>query len=98
MLDEDILPEEELDEFNNPVFNFNYIYDLGILKELQKWDMNGNFDRVSALLVGMYDKQDVFDKSIKEAAKTTPNDFFNRSFFFFFINYDNSTTTTKTFI
>jgi hypothetical protein len=81
MLKEWLYKVRETDEGGNPTFNFQYIYDLPLLMELQKWNLKGNFDRVSSLLVGMYDKEDVFNAEIQAATQTTTDDFFNRGFF-----------------
>lgn len=61
--------------------NLHYIYDAALLNELLKWNLKGNFDRVSALIVGMFDMQECFDKEIKAPIKDDPNDFFNRPLF-----------------
>lgn len=64
-----------------PLYTFHYIFDVGLLKELQKWNLKGNFDRVSALLVGMLDKHEVFHKALEPVTKTIADDFFNRILF-----------------
>ena len=61
--------------------NLHYIYDLPLLKELQKWDLKGNFDRVSALIIGMFDKHEVYDKEIEEVLAENNNSIFNRRLF-----------------
>lgn len=65
----------------NPKYTFHYIYDLALLEELLKWNLKGNFDRVSALLIGVLDKHEIFNKQIEEVGNadyTTgePNFFF----------------------
>ena len=42
----------------NPIYNYHYILDLATLEEILSWDLKGNFDRVSALIVGMYDRKE----------------------------------------
>jgi len=45
--------------------NLNFIYDLGLLDELIKFKLKGNFDRVSALRVGMYHKKELLYNQVK---------------------------------
>jgi hypothetical protein len=61
--------------------NLDYIYDAGLLKELLKWNLKGNFDRVSTLIVGMYDMHECFNKEIKTETPVNRQDFFNRKLF-----------------
>jgi hypothetical protein len=69
------------DDNGKPVYFFEYIYSVGLIKELLKWNLKGNFDRVSALLVGMFDKQEVLNVEIEEAMNSTTDDFFSRPLF-----------------
>jgi len=56
-----LLRKRGTDENGNELLNLHYIYDEALLKELIKWNMKGNFDRVSTLIVGMFDeKEQVF--------------------------------------
>lgn len=70
-------------EEGKQVLNLHYIYDVALLDELIKYNSKGNFDRVSALLVGMYYLKYLFNKKIKEV--TDQNDdrdsLFARSWF-----------------
>jgi len=68
------------DENGVTKYNLHYIYELPLLQELQKWSLDGNFDRVSALIVGMFDKQEQFHTEIEEETKNT-NSFFDRPLF-----------------
>lgn len=68
-------------EYGGSKRNLDYIYDAGLLKELLKWNLKGNFDRVSALIVGMYDMHECFNKEIIAAKPIDRNDFFNRKLF-----------------
>lgn len=61
--------------------NLHYIYDPALLRELLKWNLKGNFDRVSTLLVGMYDAKEQFDKEIKLPPNPNKKDFFDRDLF-----------------
>lgn len=44
-----------IDIHGNPIYNLHYVYDVGLLKELLKFTKKGNFDRISTMIVGMYD-------------------------------------------
>lgn len=62
--------------------NLHYIYDIALLDELIKYSRDGNFDRVSALLVGMLHLQDLHDREVEEAEVITEsNNFWSRDFF-----------------
>ena len=50
-----LIQKRGYDENGNEVLNLHYIYDIPFLQELQKFTPKGNFDRVSAFLVGMFD-------------------------------------------
>lgn len=76
-----LLEPRSKDAFGNAKLNLHYIYDPALLRELLKWNLKGNFDRVSALLVGMYDMKECFDKEIKAPIIRDGNDFFNRPLF-----------------
>lgn len=65
-------------ETGKPIYTFNTIYDLGLLKELTKWNLKGNFDRVSALIVGMFDKNEILYNNIKVEQTLAENSFFAR--------------------
>lgn len=67
-----------VDEFGNEKMNLHYIYDLGLLKEMTKFNSKGNFDRLSTIFVGQMDIQEQFDKEIQSTEETDPNDYFNR--------------------
>ena len=51
------------------------------MKELQKWNLVGNFDRVSALIVGMFDNYELLDKelSIENNNQYKETTFFKRN-------------------
>lgn len=51
------------------LLNLNLIYDIGLLQELIKYKDGGNFDRVSALRIGMYYEREMQYKNI--TVKTT---------------------------
>ena len=62
-------------------YNLHYIFDPATLKELQKWNLVGNFDRVSALIVGMFDNYELLDKelSIENNNQYKETTFFKRN-------------------
>lgn len=70
-----------ISEIGNDKCNLDYIYDSGLLKELLKWNLKGNFDRVSTLIVGMYDMHECFNKEIKTETVVNKESFFNRRLF-----------------
>lgn len=65
------------------VYNVQKIFDLGLLQELKFWNLKDNFDRVSALLVGMLDREEIFDIQPDNPFTTSSNteDFWNRTLF-----------------
>jgi hypothetical protein len=74
-----LLSKGEDDQNNRTILS--YIFDEGLLKELLKWKMKGNFDRVSALLVGMYHIKEQEHKEIKPTKAYKRNSLFNRKLF-----------------
>lgn len=55
------------DSFGNMLLNLHYIYDEVLLKELLRYRLDrGNFDGVSALIVGQYDIKEQFFIKVKE--------------------------------
>ena len=67
-----------IDEYGNQKMNLHYINDVGLLREMIKFNAKGNFDRLSTIFVGQMDVQEQFDKAIKIPLKVNPNDYFNR--------------------
>lgn len=61
--------------------NLHNIYDIALIDELIKWNDQGNFDRVSALLVGMFFMMDLYDKPVEQQSEITDTGFFAREFF-----------------
>ena len=64
--------------------NLHYIYDLALLDELIKYNRRGNFDRVSALLVGMFNLIAMFNRTVEKAEEESSSgseSFFNRELF-----------------
>lgn len=48
-----------VDEDSNPIYNFHFEYDIGYLNELTKYNPEGNFDRLSAEIVSVYDDKEL---------------------------------------
>lgn len=48
----------------NNLLNLHYIYSAGLLRELIKYDGKRNADRVSTLIIGMYDTRELMHKGI----------------------------------
>ena len=61
--------------------NLHYIYDIALIDELIKYNNKGNFDRVSALLVGMFHMKDLYNKEFEQEMEQSEDSFFNRKFF-----------------
>ena len=53
-----------VDNNGNKVLNLHYIYDIGFLRELLKYDGKRNSDRTSAAIVGMFDIRETLHKHI----------------------------------
>jgi hypothetical protein len=62
--------------------NLHYIYDVGLIDELIKWNEKGNFDRASSLLVGMFYMMDLISKPVvKQDVEDSHDSFFSRDFY-----------------
>ena len=78
--------KEGFDSENHIIYTFHKIIDLPTLLELQKFKFNGNFDRISALIVGMFDLKELLisNLTIKANMNNNPNKvktLFSRPFF-----------------
>jgi hypothetical protein len=71
------------------LLNLHYIYDVGLLRELLKFNGKGNFDRISAMIVGMYDVKETIFKQI--VPTSTTNDDADSNYFNSALNSDNPT-------
>lgn len=80
----DWLLEPAYDETNPEIRNLHKIRSIGLLNELIGFNPNGNFDRVSALIMVMILKEDMYQYTEKkqiDKVKTLAEDaFFNRNF------------------
>jgi len=63
------------------VLNLDKIYDRALLEELIKFNYEGNFDRISSLLVLMAVKQEMDAQIIEEQIRRNPDSIFSRSLF-----------------
>lgn len=54
------------DEDGNTTLNLHHIYDTALLQELIKFNHKGNFDRVMALMIGMYHTRELYNKEVVE--------------------------------
>lgn len=62
--------------------NLNYIYDLALLQELIKYNAErGNFDRVSALIIGMYMQREMVYSNITPQSNRLADSFFTTPLF-----------------
>ena len=50
--------------------NLHKIYDLALLQELIKFNHQGNFDRVMALMIGMYHTRELYNAEVKDVLET----------------------------
>lgn len=69
-----LIEKRGVDNKGNILLNLHYIYDIGFLKELLKYDGKRNTDRVSAAIVGMYDIRETITKGIVPDNTTTEHD------------------------
>jgi hypothetical protein len=65
-----LLQGRSVDEKGNKMFNLHAIYDTALLDELRTYNpVKGNFDRVSALLIGMYYMKEIEFKQLMVRVK-----------------------------
>ena len=70
-----LLQPRGVDNNGNKVLNLHYIYDIGFLRELLKYDGKRNSDRTSAAIVGMFDIRETLHKHIvPDTGNNTIND------------------------
>jgi len=68
-------------ETGEPRLNLHYIYDIALIDELIKYNSKGNFDRVSAMLVGMFHLKDLSNYDVQQVELADTTSFFNRDLF-----------------
>ena len=54
------------DENGKQLLNLHKIYDPALLTELTKFNHVGNFDRVMALMIGMYHTRELYNAEVKD--------------------------------
>lgn len=72
-----LLTKRGIDVNGKAKLNLNLIYSVPLLEELIKFDYDGNFDRVSSLLIAMYYQKQIAPKGIE-----VPNYIYNTDSFF----------------
>lgn len=65
-----------VNENGEPILRLHQIRNIPLLQELIKFNKNGNFDRVSALSIGMYYLKELHNKNIVEKTESPHEDFF----------------------
>jgi hypothetical protein len=60
------------DDNKNEIKVLHTIMDIGLLNELIKYNPDGNFDRVSALMIGMYHQRENITKQVVAKAHASP--------------------------
>jgi len=64
-----LITPRHTDEDGKTTLNLHRIYDTALLQELIKFNHKGNFDRVMALMVGMYHTRELYNKEVVEILK-----------------------------
>lgn len=62
------------DENGESSLNLHHIYDTALLQELIKFNHKGNFDRVMALMIGMYHTRELYNKEVVEMIEDRSQD------------------------
>lgn len=78
-----LIQDRGIDDKGNKLLNLHYIYDIGFLKELLKYDGKRNTDRTSTAIVGMFDVRETIHKGqFPEVTRigTIENSYFNNPF------------------
>ena len=71
-----------VDDNEKKLLNLHKIYDPALLQELTKFNHKGNFDRVMALMIGMYHTRELYNAEVTDLYKDRSLDeFFNRQIF-----------------
>jgi hypothetical protein len=75
-----IIPRGQ-DEDGNISLNLHHIYDSALLQELIKFNHKGNFDRVMALMIGMYHTRELYNREVTEVINDrSQDDWFTRNY------------------
>jgi hypothetical protein len=75
-----LLSERGVDINGNKSLNLHFIYDVGLIRELIKYRPDGNFDRLSAMLIGMFFDRELHHKRIVERKIEEEDNFFSRNY------------------
>jgi len=76
-----LLTERSVDESGNKILTLHTIYDVGLIRELIKYNRKTNSDRVSAMLVGMFFDRELIHKQLRQTRiEKDPNSFFERNY------------------
>ena len=71
-----------VDDQGKKFLNLQKIYDPALIQELIKFNHKGNFDRVMALMIGMYHTRELYNAEVTDIYKDRAHDeFFNRQYF-----------------
>jgi len=71
-----------VDDDGTTRLNLHKIYDLALLQELIKFNHRGNFDRVMALMIGMYHTRELYNAEVKEIIEdNATNDWFDKNYY-----------------
>ena len=70
-----------LDENGNEMLNLHYVFDLGLIDELLKFNDDGNFDRISAQVVKMFTLKEKNQERLRRKPRTTTSILGTRSLF-----------------
>tara|TARA_Y100000356_G_scaffold135143_1_gene146841 strand:+ start:8346 stop:10316 length:1971 start_codon:yes stop_codon:yes gene_type:complete len=71
-----------VDDQGKKSLNLQKIYDPALIQELIKFNHKGNFDRVMALMIGMYHTRELYNAEVTDIYKDRSHDeFFNRQYF-----------------
>lgn len=79
-----LITKRGIDANGKHLLNLHTIYDVALLDELIRYDpsdKHGNFDRVSACLVGTFTEKDLYNQEPQKAAPKVKSNFFSREFF-----------------
>ena len=70
------------DDGDTITLNLHKIYDLALLQELIKFNHRGNFDRVMALMIGMYHTRELYNSEVKEIIEdNSSNEWFDKNYY-----------------
>ena len=71
-----------VDDEGKKLLNLQKIYDPALIQELIKFNHKGNFDRVMALMIGMYHTRELYNAEVSDIYNDrSQDDFFNREHF-----------------